>query len=456
MTDSIQINGYKDVHLLSAGPYFVLYEGLHEHTKAHHWLQILDKSLVAKEKIVSLFASLVNLTPTLPYPGIQAPLAFDKIGGRPILIYEAFAGKSIRSSLKAGTIFKEDAATKIITETTRVLQFAQIRGIKHGWLGADFIFWNADDERIKVLGFGSQPIFTAMLLNQDMPAIRTIHNIPPENLSLLKLPEPSDAYALGCLFYELLSGLPPFKMTDVEESKIEKCSFLAQPNKLNSKVSKEISNLALSLVDADAAQRPTFSTILDQLDFKKDDADVEPAAEPAFKPSMKQRWRSAVAEANMFSGVLVGSKKRVVYAVIVAFVFLILVAGMFVASHISSINEHHLQKLYADFVAESTSEQTSVAKEGGVHPYSRETVSINDTSRDFAEKNSLESVSLYDREMAEIVRPEESPVDQTELPVDHVEFADIRLTLGGANGPELANVLLNGEYAAVVTKVQSL
>jgi len=454
VTDSIKIRGYKNLRALSTGPYFALYEGIHTGTESRHWLQVLEGSLAADEKIVNAFDSMVNLTPTLQHPNIHAPLAFEEIDSQHIMVYQAFSGKSIRSCLEAGTPFAERHVTKIIAAAARALQFAQIRGVKHGWLCADFVFWNKHDDTIKVFGFGSQPIYNAMLLNQNISAIRHIQNIPAENLSLLKMPEPNDAFALGCLFYELLSGKPPYKKTDIEESKLEKASFLALPHKLNPKVSEGVANLAVSFISPKAEQRCTFSTILDQLDFRQDEEeDFDTETEPAFKPSMKQRWRGAVAGANVFSGSQVGSKKRVAYTVIVAFVFLILIAGMFVASRLSSSDEHHLQKVYTDFVAEASGEYKTSA---GEKPYLSETVSISDTFKNLSERNSPESVSLYGNERAHAQRPDDLSGNQPGPPIDVVEFADIRITLMGENAPKMANVLLNGEYAAMLTRVQPL
>ncbi len=335
MTESIKIHGFKNLTSLGKGPWFHLYEGVRTHTDQRHWLQVLDDEFAGDEKIVSAFEAMVNLTPNLQHPNILSPLTFEESDGRLILVYEAFTGQSLRTLLDAEVPFVERRATKVVTQTARALQYAEIRGIRHGWLSTDFIFWCKFNDEVKVLGFGAHRIFDELYRKKHDAAIGFIKSIPPENLDPTGTPMTIDSYALGCLYYELLSGTSPFKKIDIEKSKQEKLSYVAAPNKLNPKLSERTSDVAMLLIAPEGRQRIGYSTVLDRLDLREDEPIRADDAAVEFKPTVKQRLRGAVADANVFSGSLVGSRKRVAYSSIIAIVFFILVAGMFIVSHLS-------------------------------------------------------------------------------------------------------------------------
>ncbi len=446
MNETIKIHGFKNLTLLSKGPYFQLYEGVRIHTDQRHWLQILHDDLVDNERVVRAFEAMVNLTPNLQHPNILSPLTFEENDGRIILVYEAFPGKSVRSLLDAEVPFVERRATKVIIQTARALQYAEIRGIRHGWLSADFIFCSKFNDEVKVFGFGSHLIFDELYLKKHAAAVSFIKSISPENLAPAKTPVIIDSYAMGCIYYELLSGMPPFKKVDIDKSKKEKLSYLAAPNKLNPKLSETASNVAMSLIAPEVRQRIGYSTVLDRLDLRKDEPIEADDASFEFKPTVKQRLRGAMADANVFSGGLVGSKKRVAYSSIVAFVFFILVAGLFIVSHLSSRDERHLQQVYDEFIANTPSESSDSKS---VAP--SETVSLRDSLASSFERITDESVSLYGRESSD----QDKTVSEVEAtPVADVKFTTLHITLENDDLSVAAIVTVNGKNIGVLSRLQ--
>ena len=454
MAEQLKIQGYKSLALVANGPYYKMYEGIRNHTGLHCWIQVLDAPLASQKAIVAAFESLARLRPDLQHPNILAPISFEKIENNYTIVYESFAGESVQSLIDADAPFVERRVTKIIVKTAKALQHAQLRGIKHGMLSFDFLFLSKYDDQLKVLGFGSQPIFEKLLRVTEKSIVPFFQYIPPEGLALPEQPEPCDAYALGCIYYELLSGTRPFKKAGPEELKKEKISSISPPHILNPKLSEKGSLAAMSLINPNADKRTSYGTILDQLDLKEDEIDILTDPEPQFKPTAKQRIRGFYS--TLRTGGLVGSRKRVFYAVVIALVFLILVSGMFIASNMSARDEQHLQKVYAEFIAESSADSHEAVNSNLKTVHLPSSVSIGDSLDDVSERNDQLSVPIATLEEDKVQSlVDENSAEESDF-IAPAELADLRITLAGDDAPESASVMMNDQYAGLLVRSQPL
>jgi serine/threonine protein kinase len=452
--EQFKIPGFKSLTFLADGPYYKLYSGVRIHTDAHHWIQVLNPELADEKKISIEFEGLLKHTPDLHHSNILTPIAYEKIENHFLLIYDTFTGESIQSLLDANTPFVERRVIKIVVKAVRALQHSQMRGKKHGWLNADFIFWSKADDKVKVLGFGSQPIFEIMMQNLTMAVPKAIRNIAPENLSSQKLPESDDSYALGCIFYKLLSGNIPFNNTEIEESKREKRAPLTPPHLVNSKLSEKGSMAAMALIKPEVEDRTNYSFVLDQLDHREDEIDALLDPTPEYKPSIKQRIHGAMGFAR--PGGLVGSQKRVVYTIIIAMLFLITVGGLFIASLMSAKDDKHLQKVYADFIAESSKKQIEPESAYNENVLLSEHVSNSDNSDDIIEKNENPFTPLVDEESPVIESVSSAAPAKIAPAPPIVEYADMRIEFIGDDQPESARVLINEKFMGLLERVQPL
>lgn len=446
MVEQLTLSGFKSVRFVSSGPYFDLYAGIRTRTDVHYWIKVLHTNLGEDAVIVEAFENMALLSAELQHPHILAPVAFENIGDHRILLYEAFRGEQLKSLLEAGTPFVERRVNSIIVGTAKAVQFAQMRGIKHGWLATGFIFWSKTDEDVRVLGFGSQPIWERMRQKNMLSTAQMVANIPPENMTSRDHPEPDDAYALGCIYYELLTGTAPFKRVGMEASHREKLTVATPPIKLNPKLSENGSQLAMSLLNPDARKRSSFSTLLDELDYRDvdDEDDFEPT--PEFKPTVRQRFRGAFAQFR--TGGMVGSRKRVFFTFVIALICLIAISGMFVASRMSARDDEHLQKVYADFIAEAAREE-KLFLDPLVDAPLFENVSPQDTSTIILERNEAAPVTINDPTNDAL------PPQATEPP-KAVEVADLRINLIGEHAPSSAGVIVNDHYMGIVGRAKPL
>mgnify|MGYP006281297555 CR=1 FL=1 len=444
MSDSIKIQGFRDTKRVVAGPYWTLYEAVRIHSGTRHLLQVLDAAVAENSRLISLLRGSLNLTTILRHEHILAPVAFDETDDHKFLIYNYFNGQSLRSLLDARIPLVERRVTTIIQQMASALQFAQIRGVRHGWLMPESVLISKFDDEVKILGFGSDQLF-AHLYDKD-PDIAAAVNpyIPPEHLALATQPVPNDCYALGVLFYQLLLGMLPFHKEKVAELKKEKLSFINPPAELNPKISLEISDLALALIDPKPQRRAGYSTILDMLSPQRDT--IVPLDRPPVETeSGLSKVRDLVSSVNPVSKNLVGSKKRIAYTTILGLLFLLLILSAGILTQLSSSEERRLQQLYDEFVTEERYEQHPQANAAVPDELENQVVDSVDIVKKNNERIQQQSASIESAERPPVTEPPAPEPTPEESERAAAVPAELSLVVTTPSGRVAADVYIDGK-----------
>jgi serine/threonine-protein kinase len=152
----------------------------------------------------------------IDHAGIADVFATGTFDGRPYLVMERLAGRSLGATVDEAALGK-DEALEVLIELCDVLGAAHAAGVTHRDLKLDNVFLldgpGADGRRTKLLDWGM-----ARIAGEDDPLrgliAGTLTYVAPEQARGEEITPAADVYSLAVLAYQLLLGAPPFASPD--------------------------------------------------------------------------------------------------------------------------------------------------------------------------------------------------------------------------------------------------
>jgi hypothetical protein len=213
-----------------------------------HWFEAIDPSSNAARWIYAIPAGqlqseeLLRHPPSLLYSKKQASVKGDSLqsmsppamlDGYLIVAATPAPGKPLRDELKNyhHNVLPNEKAMKIIYSLSVALADLHKQGVVHGRIGIDQIWWDGADQ-VTLL---RDPFFPPVTpLTMDVPVAVgvaadqdfRIRYAAPEFTAPAQQPTPAtDMYALGCLWWELLTGRLPYWDTMLDKVPTSACMF---------------------------------------------------------------------------------------------------------------------------------------------------------------------------------------------------------------------------------------
>src|SRR5580700_10048088 len=147
----------------------------------------------------------------LDHPGVMKVFG-DGEHSRVYMVMEWLDGRLLRSILNEERKFTADRAIRIALEICEALEYIHKQGVVHRDLKPDNIMV-ASDDRIKLIDFGIASSAGARRLTfaKFTPSMGTPDYVSPEQVKSKRGDARTDVYALGVIFYEMLTGEMPFE-----------------------------------------------------------------------------------------------------------------------------------------------------------------------------------------------------------------------------------------------------
>lgn len=210
----------------------------------HPWvaLKIINEQFARHEHALAALQQETKKTQRLAHPNIVSVHDFDRAGDIAFMTMELLEGQSLDVVLQrhpAGLPPVE--ALSIIRQISQAIAYAHKQGVVHADLKPANIFL-ARDGRVKVLDFGialamqteetnsasnvATP-FDPHSLNALTPAYASVHMLSGQRARAV-----DDLYALGCIFYLLLTGRHPYhrkRATEAEAAQLKPARIAALP-----------------------------------------------------------------------------------------------------------------------------------------------------------------------------------------------------------------------------------
>jgi serine/threonine-protein kinase len=176
-------------------------------------IKIAHRNVIGDQFSPETFWREARVVHCVDHPAVIDVFATGTNDGRPYMVMERLAGKSLGTRVDEGPIPRSEAIGYLL-ELCDVLRAAHAAGIVHRDVKLDNVFVCdvpfADGRRIKLLDWG-----VARILGEDDPfrglIAGTLTYVAPEQIRGDELTGAADVYSLAVLAYHLLCRRPPFR-----------------------------------------------------------------------------------------------------------------------------------------------------------------------------------------------------------------------------------------------------
>ncbi len=183
-------------------------------------LKVLPDEFAADSEWFTRFEHEARVLASLNHPNIAMLFGFKQIDQRSVIEMELVPGETLAQRLATGSMRVEEALP-VIKQIAQALEAAHERGVVHRDLKPANIKITPDG-RVKVLDFGLAKVLRGGALPDEITQLPTgppshpgvILGTPrymsPEQVRGRQLDRRTDIWSFGCVFYEALTGRPPF------------------------------------------------------------------------------------------------------------------------------------------------------------------------------------------------------------------------------------------------------
>lgn len=208
-------------------------------------IKILRGDLAGDEKFIRRFQREALAASSLSHPNIVEMYDVGEDNGNYYIVMEYIEGKTLKQLLKKRGRLTVGEAVDIMLQITDGMVHAHDSYIIHRDLKPQNIMIQ-EDGQIKITDFGIAMALNSTQLTQTNSVMGSVHYLPPEQASGKGSTIKSDIYSMGILFYELLTGVLPFKGDNAVEIALKQMKeAIPSVRKQNPNIPQSVENIIL-------------------------------------------------------------------------------------------------------------------------------------------------------------------------------------------------------------------
>jgi DNA-binding beta-propeller fold protein YncE/predicted Ser/Thr protein kinase len=203
-----ELLGYRIESVLGRGGMSVVYlaEDLRLHRRVA--LKLLAPRLVEDDAFRERFLQESQLAASLDHPNVVPIYSAGEAGGDLYIAMRYVEGRDLKELLREGPL-EQERAMRICAQVADALDFAHGRGLVHRDVKPSNVLLDTK-EHVYLADFGlTKRTGEARTLEPGL--FGTIDYVAPEQIRGDDVDGRADVYALGCLLYECLAGVAPFR-----------------------------------------------------------------------------------------------------------------------------------------------------------------------------------------------------------------------------------------------------
>ena len=252
---SVLAGRYQILRLLGEGGMGAVYQARDQELDRLIALKVIRPELAGNPAILQRFKQELILARHVTHKNVVRIFDLGESDGIKFITMEYVDGEDLRASLRSRGKFAPQDAVHIIEQICRALDAAHAEGVIHRDLKPQNVMRDAQG-RIVVMDFGLARSLEAGGMTQTGMLVGTMEYMSPEQAVGGELDQRSDLFALGLIFYELLTGQMPYKADTALASLMKRTQERAiPPSQIDRAVPKVLSTIVSRCLERDPKLR---------------------------------------------------------------------------------------------------------------------------------------------------------------------------------------------------------
>ncbi len=275
-TGDQQVGSYRILQPLGTGGMSSVYRAVHVDTGHEVAIKILTRTLARNSTLLQRFLREAKSAEALVHPNIVTIYDRGIDLGRHYIVLEYVAGGDFHEYVRGRGPLDLAEARSVIRDVAIGLKYAASQGVIHRDIKPSNILRRPDGQiKIIDLGLALRADFEDERVTREGTTVGTVDYMAPEQARDSRAASiQSDMYSLGCTFYYLLTGIPPYPGGDITD-KLTRHARSAVPNvaDLRSDVPAQIATLIQRMMAKQPEDRlASYDELIAALDESQVDA----------------------------------------------------------------------------------------------------------------------------------------------------------------------------------------
>lgn len=182
-------------------------------------IKVFHKGLVSDATAQKRFQREMETLSRLSHPNIVQVFCFGSdSSGSPYMVSELIDGESVKESIERKSVFEPKAAASIVKEVCRGLAYMHAEGFVHRDITpANILVGKNNIAKIVDFGLAKGVEYTGDTVTELGTVVGTPAYMSPEQCYGQAVDARSDIYSLGCIMFEMLTGMKAFESTNPVE-----------------------------------------------------------------------------------------------------------------------------------------------------------------------------------------------------------------------------------------------
>lgn len=220
-------------------------------------LKLLPPTLVANSLARARFIREARAAAAVVHEHVVPIYAVDEAAGLPYLVMQFVEGRTLAERIKSSGPLPLAEILRIGAQSASGLAAAHAQGLIHRDVKPGNILLENSVERVRITDFGLARAMDDASITRDGHVAGTPEYMSPEQADGGAVDARSDLFGLGCVLYEMATGISPFRADKPLVAMRRVCTEVPPPAQVrNPGIPEWLSELIQRLMAKDAAARP--------------------------------------------------------------------------------------------------------------------------------------------------------------------------------------------------------